>query len=224
MGVLPIDTLVPLVRLVVYEAMTIEGYDAVGAQYVADVLDADVTASYVKLAFRQLKAVNEFEAETQKNVISGDIPTGNVYITSKGIRAVEKDLKDQKSIVSIFQRDGFDGSSISFVDLSTVPASDRLVSLSDNEPDAAQARIAVEELKHKLEQINDIPEKLIPFREVAINEVDLLSSLINGSVVRAATVVALARKLLPWLADKAGGAAISELAKRALSTILAWLS
>jgi hypothetical protein len=224
MGVLPLDTLIPLVRLAVYEAMTVEGHDAVGAGYVADVLDANVTASYVKLAFRQLKALNEFDAETQKHALTGDTPTGNVFITAKGIRAVEKDLQDRQSLTSVYQRSGLDGSSIAFVDLAFAPASDRLVSFSDNEQSAKQARQSIDDLQRKIEQTNDLPERLAPFRQVALDEVDLLNVLINKTVVRAAMVIALARRLLPWIADKASGGAISELAKRALSNIIAWLS
>ena len=223
MGVLPLDTLVSLVRLHIYEAVTVEGYDLVDALYIADAIDSDVTASYVKMAFRQLKAQSELEYEIINNV-TGDVSTGKVYITAKGIRSVEKDLSDDNSVVSAYQQSGLDGSSIPFVPSGIAPASDRIVSFSDNEQAAGRARKAVEALKQKIIETNDFPEDLAPFRDVVIDELGALQDLINKTVVRASIVLVFARRLLPWLADKAGGAAIGELAKRALAALIHWLT
>ncbi len=43
MGVLPLDSLMPIVRLRIYEALTIDGHDLVDADYIAVEVDEDVT-------------------------------------------------------------------------------------------------------------------------------------------------------------------------------------
>lgn len=224
MAVLSLDALTPLVRLHVYEAMTVHGYDAVDADYIAECIDPDVTSSYVKMAFRQLNSAKDLEYEVKRNPIGGDVHTGNVFITAKGVKAVEKDLQNEESYVYKYQLAGLDGAALPFVKSVFAPASDRLVSFSDNEAAAQKAVDAVGKLQTTIIETNDLPEDLRPFKDVILGEVEVLKSLVNKSIVRASIVLTIARRLLPWISEKAGGAAIGELAKRALAALIDWLS
>ncbi|WP_447724510.1 hypothetical protein [Sphingomonas koreensis] len=112
-------------------------------------------------------------------------------------------------------RDGFEGI--------VVPASDRIVSKSDNQEAYEHSVEALDNLQSALATGNEAGDIFGDDRDVVAQEVSTLASLVKQARVRAEPVIALARKCLGWIAEKAGSAAIGDLAKRALSSLMDWL-
>jgi hypothetical protein len=106
----------------------------------------------------------------------------------------------------------------------TVPASDRMVTPSDNQEAYDNSVASLAELESELRISNEAGDVFGDDRQVAAQEISTLQILIAGARVRSEPTLAFAKKCLSWIAEKAGAAAIGELAKRALASLIAWLS
>lgn len=104
-----------------------------------------------------------------------------------------------------------------------LPASDRTVSPSDNQEAYDQSISSLTEIELELKTSNEAGDIFGDDREVAVQEISTLRNIMASARVRAEPTLALARKCLGWIAEKAGTASVGELAKRALSSIIAWL-
>ncbi len=107
---------------------------------------------------------------------------------------------------------------------SLLPASDRLVSSSDNQEAYDQSILSLDELSKELESSNEAGDVFGDNREIVESEISALRRLITGARVRAEPTLAYAKKCLGWIMEKAGIATIGELAKRALTHLIDWLS
>jgi hypothetical protein len=104
------------------------------------------------------------------------------------------------------------------------PASDRIVFPSDNQDAYDQSIASLENLENELKTSNEAGDIFGDDRELATQELSLLRNLISGARVRAEPAITLAKKSLGWIAEKAGAAAIGDMAKRALGFLIEWLS
>jgi len=110
------------------------------------------------------------------------------------------------------------------IENSAIPASDRVVSLDDNQPEVAEIRAELEVFERELRESNEAGEFLGEEREVALAEVSTLRSILSRARVRAASTLAYAHRTLGWIAEKTATAAIGEGAKRLLNLIIGLFS
>ncbi len=104
-----------------------------------------------------------------------------------------------------------------------VPASDRLVLASDNLERAIAARDATARLLAQLDVGNDVGELTAEDVQLARREVWLLQQAIAEQALRVDWVESLAKTSLKWVAEKAAGSAVGDLAVAALLAIAKWL-
>ena len=214
--VLPIDDVIKLSRYHVYSATSVEGLTNVTAEYVAERIGAGVTASFVALAFNQLQELGEVES------IRSTKPA--VRITPYGARQAEAELKKQDSLTVAYIAQGLDFLEDRMVGPDLIPASDRIVPSTHNQSSHDQAVGTLERLQKELTESNEVGEIFGDDRDVIIAEVSALRKLVEAAKARAAPTLALAKRTLQWISEKATAAAVGELAKRALSHIVAWLT
>ena len=223
-SVLPIDLVIGLTRYRLYEAIAINGMDAVDAAYVAGMIGHGVTPSFVRMAFRQLEELKDIHFESRPSPLNLLGQTLTVSLTPGGARLIESELRDPTSIVALYRDGGLDALELDLVPTGEIPASDRIVSSKDNQLAYERAVEALEDLHVQLGTNNEVGAALGDSRDLAVVEVSTLSALLRTARVRAEPVMALARKSLTWIAEKAGSAAVTDLAKRALSAIIEWLT
>jgi hypothetical protein len=223
-NIVPIDSVITLVRLKLYEATAVEGFVKVDPDYLAEEIGFGVTASFVRIALKQLKDLKEVDLEgdesTAFNVLR--LPF-SATLTAFGSRKIEQDLKDPNSRLVAFQTHGIGALQDDFVSISSAPASDRIVSRSDNQTAYDQAVNTLDQLKSELITSNEAGDALGDDGDIAVAEVSALSRIIAEARVRADSTLSFARKCLAWIAEKAGAASVGELAKRALGYLISWL-
>jgi hypothetical protein len=99
------------------------------------------------------------------------------------------------------------------------PASDRIVRITDNQIEAANAKLALSDLDSHLREANDIggfsPEEI----EEAKREVWLLEQELNQAFVRVDWIEPLAKACLQWIAVKAAEQIAGALAIAALTAL-----
>ena len=106
-----------------------------------------------------------------------------------------------------------------------IPASDRIVLKSDNQTAANAAISILGEIEDQLNSgSNEIGEAFGDDKEVAAKEVSLLKELVQQTKIWAQSTLEFGKKTLGWIVEKAGGAAIGDLAKRALQILFDWLA
>jgi hypothetical protein len=102
--------------------------------------------------------------------------------------------------------------------------SDRTVLSTDNQEAYDQSIESLKELETELKTSNEAGIIFGDDREIAIQELSFLRNIISGTRVRVEPAIAFAKKSLGWIAEKAGSAAIGDIAKRALGFLIEWLS
>lgn len=105
-----------------------------------------------------------------------------------------------------------------------LPASDRFVDIRDNQREASEAIELLEELESQIRVSNECGAIFGDDKDAVADEVKSIRDLISKPRIRPAIILEYARSALGWIADKAGAAAIGDLAKKALSYIFDWLS
>ncbi|WP_397505874.1 hypothetical protein [Qipengyuania sp. R86523] len=224
-SVIPLDLLINLVRYHLYEAVAVEGLEVVRTEYLAGVIGNGVTASFVRLALNQLVELDEatFEAHPGQLVIIAEKRAA--CLTPMGTRMVEQELRDPDSLISRYRDFDMNGLEDQLVIARGIPASDRIVNRTDNQDLADQAVASLADLRDELSsQSNEIGEAFGDDREIAINEIEQLSSMVEKPRIRVNSILAYARRSLSWIAEKAGGASVGDLAKRALAIFIEWLT
>ena len=107
---------------------------------------------------------------------------------------------------------------------SSIPASDRFVDATDNLPARDEAVEILTELEKRIRLDNEAGAIFGDDRDAVAEEVGALSKIISAARIRVSSALTIARQSLVWIASKAGSASVGDLAKRALSIILDWLS
>ena len=119
-NIVPIDSVITLVRLRLYEATAVDGFEKITPDYLAEEIGFGVTASFVRIALKQLKDLREVELEgdqsTAFNVLK--LPF-TATLTAYGSRMIEQDLKDPSSRLMAFQNNGIGALQGDFVAISS---------------------------------------------------------------------------------------------------------
>ena len=223
-GVLPLDLVIQLVRYRMYEAIAVDGLEVVQTAYLAGKIGEGVTPSFIRTALNQLEELKEIKFEAHPGQLTIIAERRSAALTPGGIRKVEKELRDSESIISIYRDNGLVGLEDDTILVRGIPASDRIVLQTDNQEAHDAAVNALSELEKELETNNVVGDALGDLRQIAMLEVNVLKKISSGQRVRAEPLIALARKSLLWIAEKAGSASVSDIAKRALSLLIDWLS
>jgi hypothetical protein len=103
-----------------------------------------------------------------------------------------------------------------------VPASDRIVLLSDNQPQLIEARASVASLGEQLKTGNDLGELTEDEIEEARREVWFLEQALQNEAVRVDWIEPLAKACLKWIAAKAAEQVVGTLALMALAALAAF--
>ncbi|MBK7162630.1 MAG: hypothetical protein IPH79_09105 [Sphingomonadales bacterium] len=223
-NIIPIDSVITLVRLRLYEATAVDDFEKVTPDYLAEAIGFGVTASFVRIALKQLKDLREVELEGDQSPVFNVLKVPfSATLTAYGSRMIEKDLSDPSSRLVAFQNSGIGALQENFVSISAAPASDRIVSNLDNQSEYDQAVIALDELKSELTTSNEAGDAMGDNRTIALAEVSAISRIISETRVRAEATLSFARKTLAWIIEKAGAASVAEIAKRALGHLINWL-
>lgn len=210
---LPIDIVIHLTRLKLYEAVAIDGVGRPDTVYIASKIGGGVKPAFVKMAFDQLEELEEVSATpVDKRWVAELLPAG--------ARLVEADLRKPDSVVSQYRDRGLDAFTERMVKAVAVPASDRIVTLSDNQPEVVEVRQEIHRLEEQVRISNEVGEIFGDDRQIALEEISTLRAMFSRSRVRAAAAIAFASRSLGWIAEKGAAAAVGEAAKRLLQLII----
>lgn len=133
-------------------------------------------------------------------------------ISAQGVRKIEDMYGDKDGVGEILAPVGEEQPSEA-----AVPASDRIVRLSDNYEAVRSARVAVSDLSAALSHANDIggftPDEI----DEAKREVWLLDQIVSQEAVRVDWIEPIAKACLQWIAVKAAEQVVGTLALAALT-------
>ncbi|WP_336970345.1 hypothetical protein [Sphingobium aromaticiconvertens] len=218
--VLPLDDVIQCVRFELYQAVAVDGLVNIEPLYIADAIGSGVTASFVSLAARQLEELKELEINNKF------IDTINVFgkkpsltLLPYGARRIEQDLKDDNSRLSKYRDFGVQSLADGFVEAKLIPASDRVVSLDDNDPKLKEIVSEARDLSKRIADSNDIGDMSDEDRKIAILEVDQLAHILEQPVVRISNIVQRAIGTLTWIGEQAAGAVVGAAALALLALI-----
>lgn len=214
---IPLNVLVEIVRLKLYEAIVLDDEVVVDVQYLQGKLNNQFTHAFILSAIRQLQTSKHVIFENNANKKPG------IGLGPLGIRAVERALKDPDSVAARFRDQGMDAFEFDMISVGSVPGSDRIVSIDHNSATFNEAKDLLEQTKTALSTDNQVGQALGDERSIAIAEVTQLEALIDQPAVRASTLRGAAKRTLGWLADKCAGTAIVELVKKLMEIIFGWL-
>ncbi|UQR67315.1 hypothetical protein LRP30_19525 [Bradyrhizobium sp. C-145] len=149
-----------------------------------------------------LDRVNAVTAQMEPSVISSMIVEGSKmvlvgYLDDRFYRAKKLLLNGLEAVLVRANR--------------TIPASDRVVSLSHNSPEQQQALEKLDELVAAVKETNDFPGEPEE-REQIVAELSAGRRLLEAARVRVAAVRETLAPTLKWIGEKAGGAVIGKLA------------
>lgn len=102
-----------------------------------------------------------------------------------------------------------------------IPASDRVVRLTDNQSEATNARLGLSNLGAQLNTANDIGGFSLEEIEEAKREVWLLQQELNREAIRVDWIESMAKACLKWIAVKSAEQIVGALALAALAAIAA---
>jgi hypothetical protein len=137
-------------------------------------------------------------------------------ISAQGVREIEEKYGDKDGVGEILVPVDEDRRQSA---AETVPASDRMVRLSDNYEGAVSARAAVSDLSAALHQANDIGDLSSEEIEEAKREVWLIDQIVNQESVRIDWIESVAKACLQWIAVKAAEQVVGSLALAALTAL-----
>ena len=164
-----------------------------------------------------------YEHLSDENKITYYNESGNASINRIGYKFVEEQLIQSDSFLTIYSEHGDDWLINQTLQRGGIPASDRVVSRQDNLPQIEEIVTEIDGLIHELKADNEVGSALGDDREILISEASASKELLRSERFRVARLAQLIVPGLKFLADKFGGGAIGEVAKRLVSLILALL-
>ena len=217
--IIPIDAVIRLALAKTYELTALKNKLEVTPESIAAAIGYDVTSGFVTIALNQL-------AELGLVSTFQDSETGmRVRLTPSGAREAEQELRTPDSLAFKFQRFGDQAVSDVVVEIGQIPAAGRFVSRTHNASDFESLDASLTELEASLSAGNNEAGEIFGDDRVAIaEEVAALRALINSTKVRLTFALEMARRSLGWISEKAGAAAIGEIAKKALAFAISWLT
>jgi len=177
---------------------------------IAKIFKIEVSPKRTELALENL---------VSRQFVSTYLSNGNSAITGEGYRAVEEQLKKSNSFISMYADNGDEWLSNQTLSRSDVPASDRLVSRSDNEPVIDEIVEGLEKISSELSVNNEIGAVLGDDKQVISSEVEASQVLIKANRFHLSKLFSLLVPALRFLGEKFSGSAIGETAKRLINLI-----
>jgi hypothetical protein len=171
----------------------------------------NIGAKRVKLAFEHLN-------DEQK--ISYYPQTSRASINREGYKYVEDELIQEGSWLALYAENGDEWLASQTLVAGDFPASDRVVSRTDNQAEIEEISGGLEKLVKEIKEDNELGAALGDDRELLIAEVNASQTLVRSEQFRLAKLASLLVPALRFLADRFSGAAIGELSKRLINLIL----
>jgi hypothetical protein len=175
------------------------------------------------------KSDPEFKGYQEKNFssIQSQIPKNSYIYVSKpnfDVYNKYKILRRYYQFGSPFIKKALKNLSSQGVEKGLLIDRSRIVTPSHNQKAYDQSILSLEELQKEVNTSNEVGDIFGDDRELVLDELSILSGLLKSGKVRVESTLAFAKKCLGWISEKAGSAAIGELSKRALSSIIEWLT
>jgi hypothetical protein len=111
----------------------------------------------------------------------------------------------------------------SSLETAAIPASDRVVRIDHNDPQAVQIRESAEQLKQRILRGNDLGNISPEQAEAVSREIEELQNSFAGGVIRPQAVADRAKKTLRWVGEKAAGTLVGKGALALLTLLLSFL-
>jgi hypothetical protein len=195
--------------------------------------DDPITGSFIRISPDKfgsfIEAVTREQAAYNQIIDAAEDP-------HSGINAAERrsfkylELYDRYDALRKFAQFGDDWAALMIEKLkagfalgSVIPASDRVVMLSDNSPEVAEIVASAQSLHHQLTTGNDVGNLTPEQAQAAASEVDEIRVAFSGQAVRANIAYRRARDTLEWIGKEAGGALVGTAATALLLLIAKFL-
>lgn len=227
--VLKTNEFAEVVLYTIYRAAISEGYTIISEEQVCEAISEFGARPQLRLILNSL---------LKKELLDDPFESGqpifeikNFMINDKGIELIEQRLHEEEdSLVCLF-RDGH----LSQIDEEWVhvendierepasqeaQASDRIVPFDHNSSEHIDATKCLDSLDEALTKGNDVGDLTSEDIVAARNELSGLQSILAGIGARISVGRDYAKKLLSWITVKASGTVVSELAKKALKSVL----
>lgn len=109
------------------------------------------------------------------------------------------------------------------IERAQIPASDRIVRLDHNSPEAKEFRKALEKLTEAVRTSNDFGELTEEDIDVMRSETSEIGPIVERKWIRPAHIWQVAKSTLLWIADRAGGTIVGTIAISLLAALAAML-
>jgi hypothetical protein len=154
---------------------------------------------------------------------AGD-PSASMIITENGKIHAETYMEQGLHVLEVVSEMSIAAEVPSVAVGERIPASDRIVLLTDNQEELDALRTSLAELSDQLKDANDVGAMTELEVDEARREIWLLEQSFNCQGVRVDWIEPIAKGCLKWISEKAAGATVGEAAKKALLAFLKWLA
>jgi hypothetical protein len=161
-----------------------------------------------------------FSDLSQKDFVNIEINMRSI-ILAKGYNHVEVSLCEEGSFFSNYAEFGDEWLAKQTLSQNGIPASDRIVSRSDNQVALNEVNGWLDNIIEILKTDNVIGDVLGVDRDLILSEANASKEMLKSSRFRLARLVQLLLPALKFLSEKFSGAAIGEAAKHLISLIVA---
>lgn len=182
-------------------------------------LNKEEVAKLFSIQISPKRAELAIESLGVKGHVSTWIQSGSSTITSEGYREVENQLKKPGSFIRLYAEHGDDWLNSQTIHDGDVPASDRIVSRSDNQAQIEEIALKLDEIGNDLAVNNEIGSALGDDRGLLQSEIEASKVLVKSEKFRLAKLLSLLGPALKFLAEKFSGSAIGEAAKHLITLI-----
>ncbi|KLI63821.1 hypothetical protein [Aurantiacibacter marinus] len=175
-------------------------------------LPVAVSKTRTDMAMIELQNQSLVHYETSEYELNG------YSILRRGYMQVEKGLSEPSDFFAKYARDKEETLSLST--LNVIPASDRIVTRSDNLPAIKEIESRLKDLESEIKKSNSVEETLDEPKGAVLAEIDAGEALVAGESFRLSKLIGLILPLLRKLADKFSSGAIGKLAGELIEALL----
>ena len=161
---------------------------------------------------RHYRLLRDFGDETEYKILESFHDLGSDWLRD-ALSTYDREIASQLEALGV-NEDG----------LGEIPASDRVVSRRDNAAIFEEIEQSLEAIQAEVLNSNEVGDALGDLKDVALAELDGLSSALKKPGIRSSSFLGQARNTLGWLAKKCADTSASELIKFAIKLIIGWLT
>ena len=177
---------------------------------ISKLFDIPVSPKRVDLALDNLE---------RREQVSRWLQNGSCSIEVTGYRAVEEGLAQPNSFMRRYAEAGDEWLETQTINLSGIPASDRVVLRSDNQKLIDDIEVELDKIETELAKNNEIGDALGGERDVLVGEIEASKVLAKAPSFRLSRLISLMVPALRFLAEKFGGTVVGEAAKHLMKLL-----